>query len=170
MEIFEALAMEDIRDVADLLRPVYDETDAVVFFDSDIRPSLPRFGLADPTDHLPMRPVPGVTRTAAWESGRNLHASGGSAPRAARLGGARTSTHSTLVRRRQTRRRKTKGPPRKRKVPFSRAYFPSHGPSKISAPFGGRAAFSGRSRGNRPNYARCRPTNVLGRNPRAASR
>ena len=43
VEIFEALAMEDIRNVADLLRPVYDQTDAVDGFASiEVNPHLAR--------------------------------------------------------------------------------------------------------------------------------
>ena len=42
-EIFEALAIEDIRDVADLLRPVYDETDGVDGYASiEVNPHLAR--------------------------------------------------------------------------------------------------------------------------------
>ena len=42
-EIFEALAIEDIRDVADLLRPVYDETDGADGYASiEVNPHLAR--------------------------------------------------------------------------------------------------------------------------------
>ncbi|MCH8064028.1 MAG: transaldolase, partial [Chloroflexi bacterium] len=42
-EIFEALAMEDIRDVADLLRPIYDETEGVDGYASiEVSPHLAR--------------------------------------------------------------------------------------------------------------------------------
>ena len=42
-EIFEALAMEDIRDVADMLLPIYDETDGVDGFASiEVNPHLAR--------------------------------------------------------------------------------------------------------------------------------
>ena len=42
-EIFEVLAMEDIRDVADLLRPIYDETDGVDGYASiEVSPHLAR--------------------------------------------------------------------------------------------------------------------------------